>query len=123
MVCVLVATASVHTTAAACDYLSPRLTDADEVVVLTVRESDIADRDAGDAGNVARTRLVGPAVETIIRDGNPATVVRDVATDRGVDSIVVGPHRGDPARAGDPPGSTVRALLADADRPVTVVPL
>jgi len=123
MVRVLVATASVHTTAAACDYLSTRLTGDDEVVVLTVREGDLADRDAGDTGNVARTRLVEPALETVTREGDPATAVRDVAADRDVDSVVVGPHRGDPERAGDPPGSTVRALLADADRPVTVVPL
>lgn len=120
---VLVATASVHTTATACDYLSTRLTGADDVVVLTVREDDLPDRDAGDAGNVARTRLVAPAVETVTREGDPASAIRAVAADRDADSVVVGPHRGDPDLAGDPPGSTVRALLADADRPVTVVPL
>ena len=40
----LLATASVHTTAAAADYLEPRLTAADTVVVLTVDEPDLAER-------------------------------------------------------------------------------
>ena len=120
---VLVATTSVHTTAAACDYLSSRMTADDEVIVLTVSEPDLADRDAGDAGNVARTRLVSPTVETVTREGNPADVIRTVADERAVDSIVLGQHRGDPELAGDPPGSTVRAVLADVDRPVTVLPL
>lgn len=120
---VLVATTSVHTTAAACDYLSSRMTADDEVIVLTVSEPDLADRDAGDAGNVARTRLVSPTVETVAREGNPADVIRTVADERAVDSIILGQHRGEPDLAGDPPGSTVRAVLTDADRPVTVLPV
>jgi len=119
---VLVATISVHTTAAACDYLGPRLGPDDEVFVLAVEESGVAARDAGDATNVARTRLLEPAVETLVRQGDPAAVVREAAEERGVDEVVLGARRGDPEAAGEPPGSTVRALLSDAEWPVVVLP-
>lgn len=120
---VLVATASVHTTAAACDYLQRRLTDEDSVTVLAVTEPGLDDRDPGDAANVARTRLVAPAVETLVCEGDPIEEILAVAAEREVDEILVGPRRGDPETAGDPPGETVRALLADSDWPVVVVPL
>lgn len=119
---VLVASASVHTTAAACDYLAPRLGPDDAVLVLTVADSGVAGRDAGDAANVARARLVEPAVETLVRDGDPATVIAAVADERTVDEVVVGATRGDPDAAGEPPGSTVRDVLAAARWPVTVLP-
>lgn len=115
----VVGTASVHTTAAACDYLA----GADRVVVVTATEEGVAQRDAADAGNVARTRLPGTTIETVRRAGEPAAVIRDVATERDADRVVVGTRQGDPERAGDPPGSTVRALLAQAERPVVVVPV
>lgn len=120
---VLVATASVHTTAAACDYLAPRLTDADTVVLVTVEEADLSARDPGDAANVARTRLVAPAVETRLAEGDPAAAIDRIAGEDAVDEIILGQHRGDPELAGNPPGSTVRTLLAESDRPVTVIPL
>lgn len=123
MVRVLVATASVHTTAAACDFLGPRLTDDDEVFVLAVEGSELDERDAGDAVNVARTRLLEPDVETLVRSGRPAEVIGDVAAERDVAQVVVGPRRGDPETAGEPPGETVRRLMAASDRPVVVVPL
>jgi len=115
----LIASASVHTTAAACDYLAPA---EGTVVVLTVT-GGVDDRDAGDAANVARTRLPGATVEVVRRAGDPAPVIRAVAAEHDADRILVGARRGDPERAGDPPGSTVRALLADAERPVVVVPV
>ncbi len=120
---VLLGTTSVHTTAAACDYLADRLTADDTLIVLTVDESDIETRDAGDAANVARTRLLEPTIETLTREGDPATVIEDVADERAVDTIVVGPTRGNPDVAGQPPGSTVQALLADPVCPVAVVPV
>jgi nucleotide-binding universal stress UspA family protein len=120
---VLVATASVHTTAAACDYLGPLLGPDDRVAVLAVAEPDLDARDPGDATNVARTRLVEPAVETVVREGEPAAVIREVATARDVDEVVVGPRRGDPDSASDPPGGTVRRLVGRTDRPVVVVPV
>jgi len=123
----LLATASVHTTAAAADYLAERLTDADEVVVLTVTDDDDAGepdaRDAGDAANVARSRLLPASVEVVERTGDPVTAIRDVLADRDADVLVLGPHRGDPNARGDAPGSTVRALLGAVDVPVAVVPL
>lgn len=119
---VLVASASVHTTAAACDYLAPRLGPDDTVIVLTVTEPGIVERDAGDAANVARSRLAEPTVETLVREGDPATVIAAVAEEREVEAVVVGAARGDPAVAGESPGSTVRTLLADTRRPVTVLP-
>jgi len=120
---VLVATASVHTTAAACDYLEGRLDSDDSVVVLTVEDDTVAGRDAGDAANVARTRLFEPTIETITREGEPATVIRAVAEQDAIDEIVLGQVRGDPDLAGDAPGSTVRALLAETDYPVVVIPV
>lgn len=120
---VLVATASVHTTAAACDHLAGRLGENDEVIVLTVAEPDLAARDAGDAANVARARLVGPRVAAVTREGEPTATIRKVATERDVDEIVIGSHGGDPERAGKVPGSTAQALLGSADRPVVVVPV
>lgn len=116
----VVGTASVHTTAAACDYLAGT---EETVVLVTAIEAGMAPRDAGDAGNVARTRLPGATVETVKREGEPAAVIREVAAERGADRVVVGSRQGDPDRAGDPPGSTVRALLAEAGRPVVVVPV
>jgi nucleotide-binding universal stress UspA family protein len=116
----VVGTASVHTTAAACDYLAGTV---EEVVLVTAVEDGMAERDAGDAANVARTRLPGATVETVRRAGEPATVIRAVADEHSADRVVVGRRRGDPDRAGDPPGSTVRALLAGAGWPVVVVPV
>lgn len=122
MTTVLLATASVHTTAAACDHLAPRLGPDDTVVVLTVREPVIAERDGGDARNVARTRLVEPSIETLVREADPAEAIREVSTEWVVDEIVIGATRGDPAAAAEPPGSTVRSVLQSIERPVTVLP-
>jgi nucleotide-binding universal stress UspA family protein len=116
----VVGTASVHTTAAACDYLAGA---AERVVLVTAIEEGTAERDAGDAANVARTRLPGATVETARREGEPAAVIREVAEEHDADRVVVGTRQGDPERAGEPPGSTVRALLAEAAWPVVVVPV
>jgi nucleotide-binding universal stress UspA family protein len=123
----LLTTASVHTTAAAADYLTSRLTGDDEVLVLTVTgDGDAGEpdaRDAGDAANVARTRLLPASVEILERSGDPATAVRDVLVDRDVDVLVLGPRRGDPDTRGAAPGSTVRGLLGTVNVPAVVVPL
>lgn len=59
----LVATDSVHMTAAACDYLEDRLDGEDVMLVATV--PDGGSRDGDDALNVANARLAGRAeVET-----------------------------------------------------------
>jgi nucleotide-binding universal stress UspA family protein len=97
--------------------------DADDtVLVLTVEEPNMDARDAGDAGNVARTRLLEPTVELLTSAGDPAPEILAVAADENVDEIVMGATSGDPAQAGEPPGSTVRAVLADSVWPVTVLP-
>jgi nucleotide-binding universal stress UspA family protein len=118
----LLATASVHTTAAACDYLQERVGPDDTVVVLAVTEPPVDERDAGDAVNVARTRLVEPTVETSIREGDPSEVIQSVVTERGVDEVVIGPRRGDPETTPGL-GGTAADLLVSLDVPVVVVPL
>jgi len=55
----LVATDSVHATAAACDHLEEQLATDDIVTVVAVGRED--SRDAGDALNVANARLLGRA--------------------------------------------------------------
>ncbi|QLH79607.1 universal stress protein [Halosimplex rubrum] len=127
----LLATASVHTTAAAADYLADRLGADDEVVVLTASEPDLDARDAGDAANVARSRLLPATVDVLERTGDPADEIRTVLAERDADALLLGPRRGDPAASGDGDGpaagsalgSTVRALLGDVAVPVVVVPV
>ena len=134
----LLATDSVHTTAAACDYLDPRLESNGAVDVLTVVESadtggdsgvvgapgaTTADHDAADAANVASVRLAGKAsVETNTREGDPAAVVKSVAVERDADVVLLGTHGGRPG-AGPGPGSVTTEVLAEADRPVVVLPV
>jgi len=119
----LVAAASVHTVAAAADYLADRLTADDEVVVLAVTAPGADPRDAADALNVVQVRLAGSApVETVERTGDAAEAILAVAASRDADELVVGARRGDPA-AEKGVGSTTTALLAAAERPVVVVPL
>ena len=117
----LVATDSVHTTAAACDYLAGRLSAGDSVHALAVVEPGADDRDADDALNVAAARLGAIAtVETEAREGTPAEVVLDAAST--VDEVVIGARSGRPgADAGV--GSTARRLLVEATVPIVVVPL
>jgi nucleotide-binding universal stress UspA family protein len=133
----LLATASVHTTAAAADYLDGRLGAGFVVVVVTVDEPGVPARDAADAVNVARSRLLPATVTVEERTGDPAEAVRTVLSEREVDELLVGPRRGDPdAERGDPDagrggddgrgetvGSTARAILGTVDVPVVVVPL
>jgi nucleotide-binding universal stress UspA family protein len=117
----LVATASVHTTAAACDYLGDRVTDDDTVLVVSVTDDDTDERDAGDATNVARTRLVEPAVETLLREGRPSETIQRLVAERDVDEVVIGARRGDP-EAAPGLGGTAADLLVSLDVPVVVVP-
>lgn len=124
MTTLLLATTSVHTTAAACDYLGPRLSAADTVVVLGVTDPSAPDRDLGDAANVARARLVPATVETDRREGHPAEEILSAAGDVGADEIVVGRRRGVPSARGRPGlGTTAAAVAGTAARPVVVVPV
>jgi nucleotide-binding universal stress UspA family protein len=112
----LLATNSVHATAAGCDYIDDRLEAEDTVIALTVPETGETEgaRDAADALNVATVRLPG-AVETDRREGDPATVISEAAGDHGVDEIIL------VAPESDTVGSTTRAVLESADRPVVIV--
>ena len=131
----LVATDSVHTSAAACDYLEPRLEPEDVVSLLTVVAPDdgadsegapathISGRDAGDAANVATARLAGVVtVKPISREGDPSETIRSVVADRGPDVVLVGLHGGRPG-AGPGMGSVAWAVVERSDRPVVVLPL
>jgi nucleotide-binding universal stress UspA family protein len=119
----LVATESVHTTAAACDYLAERLDGpaTDTVTLLTVTAGD--ERAAGEAANVARARLAGRAtVETATREGDPAEVILAAVDELGADVLVLGPRSGDPGATADL-GGTATAVLARSPVPAVVVPL
>lgn len=116
----LVATSSVHVTAAAADYLQARLDPGeDDVVVVAVREAN--DRDAGDAANVARSRLAAAMPTTEIREGDVLDELRSAIDSHDPDVVLVGANRGTAGASGV--GSTATALLESADRPVVVVPL
>lgn len=117
-----VATASVHVTAAAADYLQARIDpNEDSVVVVGVREPGSHDRDVGDAANVARSRLATAMPTTEIREGDVQTELQAAIEEHDPDVVLVGANRGTADATGV--GSTATALLADADRPVVVVPL
>lgn len=112
----LLATDSVHATAAGCDYLEERLDTDDTVIALTVLEDDgtESERDAADALNVATVRLPG-ATRTERRAGNPTATILDVAAKREVEEIVL------VATGTGEVGSTIRNVLAAADQPVVIV--
>ncbi|MFQ3320227.1 MAG: nucleotide-binding universal stress UspA family protein [Natronomonas sp.] len=120
----LVATDSVHTTAAACDYLEGRLDPNDAVAVVTVPGDET--RDADDALNVANARLLGKAMVETDRladtDADTASAILTAANERNADIIVLGPHAG-VAGAGPALGSTARTVAEAADVPVVIVPL
>lgn len=119
----LIATDSVHTTAAACDYLELRLDPDDTVAVVTVPSED--DRDGDDALNVANARLLGRAeveVERLETQTDPESAILTAAADRSPDVLIIGPHAGLP-EAGPALGETARTVIEKADIPVVVVPL
>ncbi|MFB6295586.1 MAG: universal stress protein [Halobacteriales archaeon] len=115
----LLATDSVHATAAGCDYLGGRLDPGDSVLALAVVEDGgnavggEEARDVADALNVAEVRLSG-AVETERREGDPADAILAAAAEHAVDEIVL---VDDESGA----GSTIEAVREGADRPVRVV--
>ena len=117
----LVATSSVHVTAAAADYLTERADSEDSVVVVAVREPDAPARDAGDAVNVARSRLATMMPTTELIDGDPETELLAAIEEHDPDEVLIGANRG--VEGSEGVGSTAQALLSRIDRPVVVVPL
>ena len=118
----LVAASSVHVTAAAADYLRDRIDPSeDAIVVVAVRDSEGHDRDAGDAANVARSRLAAAMPTTEIRDGEPLEALLAAVDDHDPDVILIGANDGKSGSSGV--GSTATALVESVSRPVVVVPL
>lgn len=116
----LLATASVHVTAAAADYLEGRVDPDDSVVVVGVEEADAPSRDVHDAANVARARLA-PTIPTVdLRTGDALSEIRAAVDEHDPDVVLIGPNAGTESASGL--GETARALLAETDRPVAVVP-
>lgn len=114
----LVATASIHTTEAACDYLEPKLEPGDEVFVITIEEEGQPITDRSRVLTPAQLRLAGMAeVRTIRRDGRPDREIVAFARERQVDELILGPMR-----EGSGIGSTTRSVLNKVDVPVFVVP-
>lgn len=118
----LVATRSIHTMAAACDYLTQELSAEDAVTVLTVDSPDDT-RDGDDAYNVANARLSGIAVvELEIRDGEPGPEILAAVDACAADRLVLGSRGGESGRP-KRIGETTRFLLKHASIPVIVVPV
>lgn len=117
----LVATSSVHVTAAAADYLQDRIDPSDDVAVVAVRESAAPERDAGDAANVARSRLAAAMPTTEVVDGAPIGELLSAVEEHDPDVVVIGANSGTAGASGV--GSTATELLERLDRPVVVVPL
>lgn len=123
----LAAVDTVHTAAAICDYLQDRVGADDQVHAVAVEPPASADdsdaqRDREEALNVISVRLVVPTVETAERSGEPRLELLAAAEERGVDELVLGVRAGTPGTP-DGVGSTARAVLDAATRPVVVVPL
>ena len=87
--------------------------------MVAVRED--GSRDAGDAANVARSRLAAAMPATEIREGDTVEELRGAIDEHDPDVLLVGANRGTEGASGV--GSTATALLETADRPVVVVPL
>lgn len=75
--------------------------------------------DAVLAEGLAAARALGAAAEVQVRPGRPAEVLREAARAGGADLLVLGRH-GVPARGRLAPGSTVHAVIGQADGPVLV---
>jgi nucleotide-binding universal stress UspA family protein len=114
----LVATDSVHATAAACDYLAGRLAEGDAVLVVAVVGGDADERDAAEALSVATPRLAAADADTTRREGDPVAELAAAAEAFGADELVLA-ARSDPGATGL--GETASAVLAATTLPVVVV--
>lgn len=126
----LVATNSVDTSAALCDYLQDRLT-ADDVVhaVNSLRGGDDTSptdvREGEDALNVVNSRLLGEAtVEThqFIRGSAPHEDLLAYAEEVDADELVLGIRKRNPTSK-VVFGSTAQEILLNGNLPMVAVPL
>ena len=126
----VVATDSVHTSAAICDYLFDRVAEDDTVhAINSPPDDDSGDaapeaiRDGKDALNAVASRLA--AVTTVeteqLRGGTAAEDIRSVSERVGADEIVLGVQT-PTDRPSDSMGDVAEELLHNADRPIVVVP-
>ncbi len=117
-------TDSIHTTAAACDYLERRVTDGDTVTVISVLDPEASSdrRDCEEALNVASVRLFEADVETQVPEGKPARELLEAIATADADELIIGARSGKPGTSRGV-GSTTEAILTESPIPVVVVPL
>jgi len=126
----VLATDTVETSAALCDYLDGRIAEGDAVhAVNSLRGGDDTSstdvRDGEDACNAVRSRLGATAtVEThqFVRGNDPQEDVLDHADAVDADEVVFGVRERSPAGK-VLFGSTAQAILLRSSRPMAVVPL
>jgi nucleotide-binding universal stress UspA family protein len=122
----VVATDSVHTSAALCDYLVDRVDDGDTVhAVNSVHDEDSeAVRDGQDALNAVASRLAAvTTVETeqFSRGNVPAEDILSFSEEVDADEIVLGVRKPSPTNKAAI-GSVTEQVLLHSDRPMAVVP-
>ena len=114
----LVATDSVHATAAACDYLDGRLESDDSVRAVAVAGEDTTARDAAEALNVLTVRLPTADATTATREGDPVAEIRAAAADFDADELLLVASEAPDASA---LGATGGTLLDSVSIPTVVV--
>ncbi|ERH07485.1 MAG: universal stress protein UspA related nucleotide-binding protein [Halonotius sp. J07HN4] len=123
----VVATDSVHISAAICDYLFDRAAEDDTVhAVNSLRDDNAPEaiRDGQDALNAVASRLAAvTTVETEQLDGGttPVEDIRSFSEEIDADEIVLGVQPSTDT-ATDSVGTVAEKLLLDAERPIVVVP-
>ena len=122
----VVATDSVHTSAALCDHLVDRVGEDDTVhAINSVHDEDSdAIRDGQDALNAVASRLTAvTSVETeqFTRGNVPAEDILSVSEEIDADEIVIGVRKPSPTSKAAI-GSVTEQVLLHSDRPMAVVP-
>jgi nucleotide-binding universal stress UspA family protein len=124
----VVATDSVHTSAALCDYLADRVSEADTVHAINSHHDEDADpeaiRDGKDALNAVASRLAAvTTVETeqFTRGNVAAEDILSFSEAIDADEIVLGVRKPtDTSKVAI--GSVTEQVLLHSDRPMAVVP-
>ncbi len=124
----VVATDSVHTSAALCDYLFDRVDEDDTVYAINSIHDEDADpeaiRDGKDALNAVASRLAAvTTVETeqFSRGNVPAEDILSFSETVDADEIVLGVRKPSPTNKAAIGGVSEQVLL-HSDRPMAVVP-
>jgi len=122
----VVATDSVHTSAAICDYLFDRVDAADTVYAINSLHDDDpeASRDGKDALNAVASRLAAATTvetEQLSRGNAPAADIRSFSETVNADEIVIGIRK--PTETSSVAiGGVSEQVLLQSDRPIVVVP-